>query len=132
MRTVVLYIGMSLDGFIAGPDGNVDWMGGGQDGAAESGDAYSRFLRDVDTVVMGWNTYHQITAELSPGVWPYEGLTAYVVTHGEGILRGDQVYSGIALCAGPQAETAAGQTYLDLRRRKPRPAADGSGPHRPV
>jgi len=80
MRKVVLYIGMSLDGYIAGPDGNVDWMSG-QDGVEETTDTYSEFIKEVDTVVMGWNTYHQITTELSPGVWPYEGMTTYVVTH---------------------------------------------------
>ncbi|MGI6029141.1 MAG: dihydrofolate reductase family protein [Candidatus Heteroscillospira sp.] len=80
MRKVVLYIGMSLDGYIAGTDGSVNWMSG-QDDCQDDMDAYSQFIRDVDTVIMGWNTYRQITAELSPGLWPYEGLTAYVVTH---------------------------------------------------
>ena len=80
MRKVVLYIGMSLDGYIAGTDGNVDWMSG-QEENADTQDTYSEFIKEVDTVIMGWNTYHQVTTELSPDVWPYEGMTTYVVTH---------------------------------------------------
>lgn len=29
----------------------------------------------------GWNTYHQIVAELSPDEWVYKGLTSYIITH---------------------------------------------------
>lgn len=45
--------------------------------------SYSEFIKDVDTVLMGWNTYHQIVTELSPEEWIYGGLTTYVVTHRE-------------------------------------------------
>lgn len=79
MRNVVLYIAMSLDGYIADANGGVDWLGGQGDGETE--DTYSEFIRRVDTVVMGWNTYRQISQELSPDVWVYEGLQSYVVTH---------------------------------------------------
>ena len=54
---------MSLDGYIADPNGGVDWMTG-QDESAENGDSYENFIKTVDTVIMGWNTYHQITTEL--------------------------------------------------------------------
>lgn len=80
MRLVILYIAMSLDGYIADTGGGVGWMTG-QTGAGEDGAGYEAFVGTIDTVVMGWNTYHQITAELSPGQWPYEGLESYVITH---------------------------------------------------
>lgn len=80
MREVVLFIAMSLDGFIADETGGVDWLRG-QDPAAEDPDLYTPFIQDVDTVVMGWNTYHQIVTELSPESWVYEGLTSYIITH---------------------------------------------------
>lgn len=80
MRQVVLFIGMSLDGYIAGWDGNVDWMNG-QDNTADNMDTYASFIKNVDTVIMGWNTYHQIVTELSPTEWVYKGLTSYVITH---------------------------------------------------
>lgn len=80
MRKVVLFIAMSLDGYIADKHGNVDWLNG-QDVNAENIDTYSSFVRDIDTVIMGWNTYRQIVTELSPAKWIYANLTSYVVTH---------------------------------------------------
>lgn len=44
-------------------------------------DSYSRLLQRIDTVVMGWNTYRQVTTQLSPDRWVYEGLHTYVITH---------------------------------------------------
>ena len=52
MRKTVLYIGMSLDGYIADPNGGVGWMNG-QEEAAENGDSYENFIKTVDTVIMG-------------------------------------------------------------------------------
>jgi len=80
MRKVILYIAMSLDGYIADRRGGVDWLNGHSDDE-ETVDTYSAFLKGIDTVVMGWNTYHQITTELSPGKWVYQELTSYVITH---------------------------------------------------
>ena len=80
MRKVILFIAMSLDGYIADECGNVNWLNG-QDMSVENIDAYSVFVRDVDTVIMGWDTYHQIVTELSPAEWIYANLTSYVITH---------------------------------------------------
>ena len=43
--------------------------------------SYLEFVKDIDTVIMGWNTYHQIVNELSPNEWVYQDFTTYVVTH---------------------------------------------------
>lgn len=80
MRRTVLFIAMSLDGYIADQAGGVGWLEG-QDHAAETVDFYESFVRDVDTVVMGWNTYHQIVTQLSPSNWVYGDLKSYVITH---------------------------------------------------
>ena len=77
MRCVTLFLAVSLDGFLADSSGGVGWL----EEAGGDGGAYGDFIRQVDTVVMGWNTYRQITEELSPGQWVYDGLTSYVVTH---------------------------------------------------
>lgn len=82
MRKVVLFIAMSLDGYIADENASVDWLNG-QNKNKENIDTYSIFIKDVDTVIMGWNTYHQIVTELSPTEWVYADLTSYVVTHRE-------------------------------------------------
>ena len=80
MRKVTLYIAMSLDGYIADSNGNVDWLNG-QDSNVENVDTYSTFIKNIDTVVMGWNTYHQVATELSPNEWIYSALTSYIITH---------------------------------------------------
>lgn len=80
VREVTLFIAMSLDGYIADSDGGVDWLAG-HDPAGPEPDSYDRFIAGIDTVLMGWNTYRQVTEELSPEAWPYEGLDTWVVTH---------------------------------------------------
>ncbi|MCI8421952.1 MAG: dihydrofolate reductase [Lawsonibacter sp.] len=80
MRNTALFIAMSLDGYLADAQGGVSWLQG-QDAGEEAPDFYSAFFHTVDTVVMGWNTYHQVVTELSPEQWPYTGLKTWVITH---------------------------------------------------
>ena len=75
MRRTVLYMAVSLDGFIADENGGIDWLN-----KYDGGEMYEEFLRTVDTVVMGRRTYNQIINELSPDKWVYEGLKSYVAT----------------------------------------------------
>lgn len=84
MRKVVLFIAMSLDGYIADSRGGVDWLKG-QGCDSENLDVYSEFVKEIDTVLMGWNTYHQVVTELSPEEWIYRDLCTYVITHNERI-----------------------------------------------
>lgn len=80
MRKVVLFIAMSLDGYIADSNGGVGWLNG-QGNDNENLDTYSEFAKDIDTVLMGWNTYHQVATELSSKEWVYKDFTTYVITH---------------------------------------------------
>lgn len=80
MRDVILFIAMSLDGYIADRQGGVAWLCG-EEADADMPDTYGTFVRDIDTVIMGWNTYHQIVTELSPNDWVYKGLDCHVLTH---------------------------------------------------
>lgn len=84
MRKVVLFIAMSLDGYIADTNGSVDWLNG-QCNEVENEDSYSEFIKDIDTVVMGWTTYYQVVTELSPSEWVYSDFISYVITHNEQI-----------------------------------------------
>lgn len=84
MRKISLFIAMSLDGYIADSKGGVDWLNG-QGNDEEDIDTYSEFIKTIDTIVMGWNTYHQIVTDLSPNEWVYNGATTYVITHKEHI-----------------------------------------------
>lgn len=80
MRKVILYIAVSLDGYIADSQKSVHWIKG-QDDSAEMLDTYTPFFASVDTVIMGKRTYDQIVTELSPERWPYTEAETYVFTH---------------------------------------------------
>ena len=80
MKKIKLFIAMSLDGYIADCNGSVNWLVG-QGNDDDNIDAYSEFVKEIDTMVMGWNTYNQIVTELSPDEWVYQDFTTYVVTH---------------------------------------------------
>ena len=80
MRKTILYIGMSLDGYIADKNGKVDWLEG-QEKSYESDYGYKAFSQTVDTVIMGYRTYNQIVTELSPEEWVYPDMNCYVITN---------------------------------------------------
>ena len=69
-RKVILYISQSLDGFIADSKGNVDWILGNNENY-DSDYGYETFIKDIDTVILGANTYKQIKNELSLDKWVY-------------------------------------------------------------
>lgn len=97
MRKVTLFIAMSLDGYIADEHGKVDWLCG-QNSEDENTDTYSAFIKDVDTVLMGFKTYHQIVTELSPTEWVYADLTSYVFTHRELSPADNIIFTGRSPC----------------------------------
>jgi dihydrofolate reductase len=78
MPKTILYIATTIDGYIARPDGNIDWLTSFP--PPESGDyGYAALLESIGTIVMGRRTYEDI---LGFGIeWPYTGFTTYVVTH---------------------------------------------------
>lgn len=79
MRKTILYIAMSLDGYIADINGKVNWLTG-ENIDNSSMDNYLKFINGIDTVVMGRTTYNQIVTELSPDNWVYSGMKSYVIT----------------------------------------------------
>lgn len=79
IRKVILYIATSLDGYIADSHGNIDWL----DQTSTNDDidtSYDDFYSKVDTVVMGRNTYDQVTTELAPNNYPYSDSYSYIFT----------------------------------------------------
>ncbi len=82
MRKVIVYIAMSLDGYIASEKGSVDWLGGDGSDTDNMG-SYPEFIETIDTVILGYSTYHQIVTELSPDNWVYSGMKSYVFTSKE-------------------------------------------------
>ncbi|MPQ44388.1 dihydrofolate reductase family protein [Clostridium tarantellae] len=88
-RRVILYIAMSLDGYIARENGAIDWLlGDGSEPEADYG--YADFYRSIDTVIIGRKTYDQIVNELSPNKWVYKGKKSYVFTNSD-YKRNDDV-----------------------------------------
>lgn len=55
---VVLYIAMSLDGYIARKDGSVDWLFDVEGDGGDNG--YAAFYQTIGTVVMGRTTYEDV------------------------------------------------------------------------
>ncbi len=51
MRNVVIYLAMSLDGYLADKNGGVNWLGGDGSDPAAAG-SYPAFYETVETVVM--------------------------------------------------------------------------------
>jgi dihydrofolate reductase len=77
MATIRGYIGASLDGYIAGDDGNLDWLTK-YDNADFGSYGYTRFIETIRTVVMGRATYDWLIAA---GVaWPYARQRTIVVS----------------------------------------------------
>ena len=76
MRTTV-FVGTSVDGFLARPDGTFDFLsaGGEVDGASNG---FDTFLASVDAILMGRNTYEVV---LPFPAWPYGSKPVFVLTH---------------------------------------------------
>ncbi|TDD21456.1 dihydrofolate reductase [Kribbella turkmenica] len=70
-----VFIATSLDGYIARPDGSIDWLTERGEQAGDTG--YDEFMASVDTVVLGRNTYEKA---LTFGFWPYEGKHVEVLS----------------------------------------------------
>ena len=75
MVEIVYYAAASLDGFIAGPDGSVDWLPPIEPTGEDYG--YQDFYATIDAVVMGSATYEQAQQQAA---WPYAGKPCWVFT----------------------------------------------------
>ncbi|AKQ46792.1 dihydrofolate reductase [Rufibacter radiotolerans] len=58
MRQVILYIAMSLDGYIAGPEDNLDFLALVERPGEDYG--YVDFQHNIDTVIWGRRTYEKV------------------------------------------------------------------------
>lgn len=76
MRKLVLFIAMSLDGYIATKDESLDWLFNCE---GEGDNGYSEFYDTVDTVLIGKKTYDWIMKHES-GEFPYKNKKCYVFT----------------------------------------------------
>ena len=74
LRTSV-FVGSSVDGFIARPDGSFDWLTSGTSEPFDNG--YSEFIATVDALVIGRKTYEIV---LGFERWFYETKPVFVLS----------------------------------------------------
>lgn len=72
MSRVRVFLATSLDGFLAGPDDQLDWLPGHGEGAE---DTFSPFFAEIGAMLMGRRTYEIVAGFPS---WPY-GQTPVLV-----------------------------------------------------
>jgi dihydrofolate reductase len=119
-----VFVGASLDGFIAGPNDELDWLSGGtgeqtatpSDAAPEPPDTFGPFLAQIGAVLMGRRTYEIVCGMKGP--WPYGELPMLIATS-RGAL-GQQRPTARAVTGSiaelvTQAKQAAGErdVYID-------------------
>ncbi len=75
-RKVILYISMSLDGYIAQPNDNLGFLSIVEEDGQDYG--YNDFVKTVDTVILGRKTYDKI---ISMGFdFPHSDKETYIIT----------------------------------------------------
>ena len=80
-RKLILYISMSLDGFIATPDDDLSWLSIVQQEGEDYG--YVEFNKSVDTYIVGRQTY-DVVMKLTGGTFPPAAQhTCYIITRQE-------------------------------------------------
>ena len=109
--TVSIFVGASVDGFIALPNGDLNWL-------PEGGDephGYDEFMASVDAIVIGRKTFEKV---LTLGPWPYGGKRVVVLSSRPVDLSA--AGGAVEQMAGPPAEivsqlaaTGAHHLYVD-------------------
>lgn len=87
-RELIVYIAMSLDGYIAGEEHDLSFL----DAVATSGEdyGYHQFISTVDTVVMGRKTY-EVVKKLAPE-FPHKERQTYILTTQKGLTDEDVTF----------------------------------------
>jgi dihydrofolate reductase len=75
-RSVILYIAMSLDGYIAAPGDDLSFLSMVEAAGEDYG--YADFIDTVDTVVLGRKTYDWVMKQVTD--FPHADKEAYVIT----------------------------------------------------
>jgi len=85
-----VFIATSVDGYIARPDGGLDWLARVEQPGEDYG--YAAFASTVDVIVMGRATYD--VGQSFP-TWPYTGKRLIVLTHRPSeSVHGEEFFTG--------------------------------------
>ena len=108
MIRVCVFVGVTIDGFIAREDGSLDYLA-----QFEGGDnGYAEFMAAIDTLVVGRATWDTVA---SFPEWPYAGKRVVVLTHRALDARhGETTHAGaIAPLLAKIERDGARRVYLD-------------------
>jgi dihydrofolate reductase len=96
-----VYIAASVDGFIARPDGDIDWLHKPEYASTEQGSfGYDAFIATVDALVMGRHSFEKVLTFAS---WPYENTPVVVLSSRE-LAIPDRLHGKVKVESGaPQA-----------------------------
>ncbi|MGD9897892.1 MAG: dihydrofolate reductase family protein [Calditrichaceae bacterium] len=79
-----VYIATSIDGYIAKPDGGIEWLDNPEYSGVElKGLDYDDFIATVDAIVMGRNSYEKVRTF---GFWPYEKIPVIILTNRQMVI----------------------------------------------
>lgn len=105
---VSVFVGVSIDGFIARPDGGLDFL------MPFEGDdhGYQEHMRSIDALVVGRSTWETVRGFAA---WPWTGKRVIVLTHrGLEAAHDEQTHSGrLAPLAARLAAEGVRHIYLD-------------------
>lgn len=110
------FIGVSLDGYIAKPDGDLAWLtdpeprGHTAETGAHPGLVWETFFPTVDTIVMGRTTYDTVSGFEQ---WPFEGKTVIVLSSTLDASPRAQVARSVEHAGDILAATGAKRVYVD-------------------
>ncbi|MFM5587622.1 dihydrofolate reductase family protein [Aeromonas rivipollensis] len=108
---VSAFLALSLDGFIAGEGGDLDWLAPyGGDSQEETG--YSALMASADLLLMGRNSYETV---LGFPEWPYGDKPVTVLTHRPATPRAHVSFrqGALAQVLGELGQEGARHIYLD-------------------
>lgn len=78
MKKIILYIATSIDGRIAEPDGDMEWLSGFPI-TEEMNYGYKDFFASIDTILMGGRSWREMSNMDAMGA--YANKNIYVVSH---------------------------------------------------
>jgi dihydrofolate reductase len=113
-----VFLGMSVDGFIARQDGDISWLtgdadvGGAPDDGAGGDFGFGAFVSGIDALVMGRATY-EVIAPLDD--WPYQAKPVHVLstTLGTGDDARIVVHRSFEEAAAALTEAGYRRVYVD-------------------
>jgi dihydrofolate reductase len=77
-RNVVLYIAMSLDGYIATEEDSLEWLFKVE---GEGDNGYSSFFETIDTIIIGRRTYDWVIEKEGEDNFPYKNTKCFVYSN---------------------------------------------------